>query len=286
MTIPEARQHLISALSACYDSREAVNITDWVIEHLTGLTKAERLINKHVALTDEKERLLHQYIRELENHRPVQYVLQEAWFYGRKYIVDERVLIPRPETEELTEWIINDFKNTDRSNKRFIDIGTGSGIIAISLFLALGITATAVDISPGALALATRNAKNLQADIRTLLMDFRDRKSWKTLGVYDCIVSNPPYIPQKEAASMAANVLQHEPHIALFVENEDPLLFYRLIAEFAQTHLLHDGRIYVEISENLGDECSRVFKDYGFIPELRKDLQGRDRMIRAVRSVN
>ncbi len=282
MTIHEASQQLLFQLFHLYDEREAKNITDWVIENITGWKKIDRVSNNAVPLSSVQETLLRQYTTELQNHKPVQYVLQEAWFYKMKLYVDENVLIPRPETEELVEWIINEEKSKKSKDKTILDVGTGSGCIPLALKKYLpACEIHACDISEAALAVAEKNAAIQGLDIHFQHCNILSELSRKSLPIFDIIVSNPPYIPQQDKTLMAANVLNHEPHLALFVADNDPLIFYKAIADFSLTHLNKDGTLYVEIHEDLGLAAVNLFKESGYSEvELRKDLQEKNRMIR------
>lgn len=290
MTMHLAYQQLSAQLCAIYDDREAANIASLLIEHITGQTKIERILNKECLLTKPQEEKIVTYTEQLLQHRPIQYVLNEAWFVNMKLYVDERVLIPRPETEELVDWIVRDVRAQPRraGNICLLDIGTGSGCIPIAIKKQLPAhLLSAVDISDEALEVAKRNAAAQQVKIDFYPIDFLNKKDWNKLESFDVIISNPPYIKKSEEASMADNVSQYEPHIALFVPDENALIFYRAIAEFAKGHLVEKGSIYVEINEALGAQVIEMFRQYGFEhTELRKDLQGRDRMIKAQRRLN
>lgn len=320
MTIQEGYRFVCEALYAIYDRREAENIGALVIEKITGLQKMDRSLNKNKFLSAEQESRLAHYAQLLLQHRPVQYVLGEAWFYGMPLYVDEHVLIPRPETEELVEWIVRDVglqgsgyrlqgsgsrfqvtgyglqggaddgtggagKGAERQGKApsVLDIGTGSGCIAIALKKNIPASEVyAIDVSSKALAVAQQNAKSLQADVRFLPVDFLNAAHRDALPVFDIIVSNPPYIPAKDKHEMHKNVLDHEPHTALFVEDNDPLLFYSAIAAFAASHLRVGGSIYTEIHETMGEAVKNIFTQYGFEQTVvRKDMQGKDRMVKA-----
>ncbi|OQP60790.1 N5-glutamine methyltransferase family protein [Niastella populi] len=313
MTLYEAQQQLTTSLHELYDNREAANIADWVLEHVTGMRKIDRIMHKQSLLLPERLEQLQQYTRELLTHKPVQYVLHEAWFSGMAFYVDESVLIPRPETEELVEWIVEevrskkyDVRNTgsgidgltppfgDPENKdasyllpptshfNILDIGTGSGCIPISLKKKLPqATIYACDVSEQALAVAEKNATTLHAPVQFVQADFLDAASWPSLPAVDIIVSNPPYIPHNNQSTMLQNVLAWEPHLALFVPNEDPLLFYDAIARFAREKLLPGGMIFVEIHEDLGAQTKALFEAYGFTADVKKDFQGKDRMVKA-----
>jgi len=283
MTIQQAYQLLVQQLFTLYSDREAQQVADWVLEHITGFKKIDRVLNKQFLLNNNQQDLLKKYTAQLLDHTPVQYVLEEAWFAGMPLYVNPHVLIPRPETEELVEWIINDYTFSANPNLSIADIGTGTGCIPIALKKKLTKAAiTAIDVSPDALAVAQRNANKLKADIDFIQADILDSEQWKPLNLFDVIVSNPPYIAEKEAAGMQPNVLQHEPHIALFVPDDDALLFYKAIADFGLAHLTNNGHIYLEINERLGKEVSQLLEHKGFTNiELRKDLQDKDRMIKA-----
>lgn len=281
MTIQSAQQALLVQLKTLYDEREAANICDWVMEHITGKKKIDRLLDKQEILPNELLAKLDHITQELNTHRPVQYVLGEAWFAAMKFYVNEHVLIPRPETEELVEWIVEESQNSKFKIQNILDIGTGSGCIPVALKKKLPrLSITSVDVSKEALEVAGQNAVILGVDISLLNIDFLNENNWDQLPVFDIIVSNPPYIKQSESGSMAKNVLDFEPGIALFVPDEDALLFYRKIADFAKTHLSEQGSIFLEINEKLSKEVITLFENKRYHAELRKDLQGRDRMVR------
>ena len=285
MTVYEAQQQLQTALVELYEDREAANIADWVMEHVTGLRKIDRIMHKQSPLAPEKAVRLQEYTRELLTHKPVQYVLHEAWFCGMPFYVDEQVLIPRPETEELVEWI-GQFGNRQSANGlRILDIGIGSGCIPVSLKKKLPQAEVyACDVSEGALGVAARNAAAQQTPINFLQVDFLDTNSWSALPEVDIIVSNPPYIPQKDKQTMLQNVLAYEPHLALFVPDNDALVFYEAIAGFAQRTLPGHGCVFVEIHEDLGQQTKELFESKSFKAEVKKDFQGKDRMVKAVLS--
>lgn len=298
MTLHEAQQQLQTALVELYDNREAANIADWVMEQMTGMRKIDRIMHKQSLLSPDRIDQLQAYTRELLAHKPVQYVLHEAWFCGMPFYVDENVLIPRPETEELVEWVAEagskkyEVGNTasqqssylvpPTSYLRILDIGTGSGCIPVSLKKKLPQAEVyACDVSEGALAVATRNAATHQTPVHFLQVDFLQANTWSTLPEVDIIVSNPPYIPYSDKSSMLQNVLAYEPHLALFVPNDDALVFYEAIARFAQQKLSNHGCIFVEIHEDLGKKTKELFEAKGFSAEIKKDFQGKDRMVKA-----
>ncbi len=283
MTIHLAYQQLLAQLYEVYDNREAANIADMVIEHVTRQRKIERIVYKDLPVNEDQQKQLEKIADELLNHRPVQYVLGEAWFMDIKLMVNEHVLIPRPETEELLQWISDDIKKSGNLDVSIIDIGTGSGCMPIALKRKIpAITVSAIDVSENALRVAKLNANELKADVKFVNLDFLDEEKWKQLGKYDIIVSNPPYIKQSEELEMRDNVLKYEPSLALFVPHENALIFYEAIAKFSREHLTPGGSVYVEINEAFGEEVVEVFRKEGFSNIiLKKDMQGKERMVKA-----
>jgi release factor glutamine methyltransferase len=282
MTIVQAQQQTLVQLKLLYAEREAANITDWVMEHITGKKRIDRLINTQELLTPEQEEKLGTILPQLAANKPVQYVLNEAWFAGMPFFVNEHVLIPRPETEELVEWICEESQKLKVKSQKLLDVGTGSGCIPVSLKKKVpGLDITSIDVSEDALNVAKKNAAGLGTEIRFLHADFLKEENWKQLSVFDIIVSNPPYIKQSEHSSMSKHVTDFEPSLALFVPDEDALLFYRKIAQFAKTHLSKQGSVFLEINEALGKETVALYESEGYVVELRKDMQGKDRMVRA-----
>ncbi len=282
MSFHAAEQLLLLNLKKLYDDRESATIMHWVMEHITGKKKTERIIHKTQPLTTSEQETLQRILQELMAHRPLQYVLGEAWFAGMKFYVNEQVLIPRPETEELVEWVVAESQKSKAKNQKILDIGTGSGCIPIALKKKLPeYDVTTIDISEGASNIAIQNAASLQVDIKIVTVDFLDENNWDQLPVFDMIVSNPPYIKVSEKQAMAKNVLDYEPGIALFVPDNDPLLFYRKITLFAKKHLAHPGSIFLEINEAHGKEVISLYSQDGFTTEIKKDLQEKDRMIKA-----
>lgn len=276
MTIQQAYHFLQEQLCTIYDIDESANIADLVIEHITGYRKLGRLTHKNLVLQENQIEQLQSITKNLLQHKPVQYVLGEAWFYEMKFYVNEHVLIPRPETEELVELVAS----CQLPITSILEIGTGSGCIPITLKKQLPkATITSIDVSVHALAVAQQNAKNLNAPVTFIELDFLYEDNWHALNCYDTIVSNPPYIKQSECNTMNQNVLDYEPHIALFVNNDDALIFYRKIALFGKTHLNTNGKIFVEINERLGNETLALFESYGYNAILKKDMQQKNRMI-------
>jgi release factor glutamine methyltransferase len=298
MNLQHAQTKLATQLTPLYGSREAGLIADWVMEKLTGLKRIDRLVHAPEPLSAPVLEQYDSYRDQLLAHRPVQYVLHESWFAGWKFYVDENVLIPRPETEELVEWTAQTIADaptittaipTTRSPAdapppgALLDVGTGSGCIAIALAKKLpSLPIHACDVSSGALGVAQRNATQLNTPIRFHQLDFLDPRQWTDLPPVRWLVSNPPYIPQSERSGMAPHVTGAEPSLALFVPDADPLVFYRALVEFARHRLLPGGNIFVEIHEDLASSAIDLFKTAGFQQViLRKDMQGRDRMIKA-----
>ncbi|TMI74470.1 MAG: peptide chain release factor N(5)-glutamine methyltransferase [Bacteroidetes bacterium] len=280
MTMQEATYFLLNKLRTIYAESEASQMTDWVMEHLTGSKKAERMIYKNSAITNKEESDLNHYAQRLMQNEPVQYVLNESWFCGLKLYVDKNVLIPRPETEELVEWVIANCK-FPIDELSILDIGSGSGCIPIALKRKLRkADVWGCDISEAALQVAKRNAETLGAAVNFLLLDFLNKEERRRLPSFDIIISNPPYVPEKDSEQMHPNVLNYEPHTALFVPDNDALIFYKAIAEFAGEHLNPGGTIYLEIHEDLGDAVSSLFTSKGYKSELKKDMQGKNRMIK------
>jgi release factor glutamine methyltransferase len=272
-----------NTLQAIYDESEANSIARLVFEH-TGNDHLQNLENQTPA--DQQTAQLNKYLTQLLTHRPVQYVLHEAWFYNLRFEVNESVLIPRPETEELAERIIQEIKSKiqiPNSRVQILDIGTGSGCIPICIKKNIpAAEVTAIDVCSEALHVAMNNAVIHETDIIFQLLDFLDGNKWNELGEFDVIISNPPYIKSSESKTMSEHVLLYEPHKALFVPDDDALLFYKKIADFALQHLKSCGAVYVEINQQLGKETVNVFAERGFNKvELRKDMSGNERFVKA-----
>ncbi|HNK61372.1 MAG TPA: peptide chain release factor N(5)-glutamine methyltransferase [Chitinophagaceae bacterium] len=281
MTVQEASYLLTNKLRIIYDESEATTIAEMVMENLTGSPRVERMKYKHVELSKDETNKLNHYLERLLKNEPVQYILNEAWFGGFKFYVDENVLIPRPETDELVEWVITDCK-FPISELSILDIGTGSGCIPVTLKRRLRkAMVSACDISEAALKVAQKNSNTMNVDIQFLCLDFLHPSNWPQLPEVDIIISNPPYIPIKDKSTIEANVLAYEPHTALFVTDDDPLLFYKAIAVFGKTHLKSSGVIYCEIHESMGDAVAKIFNANGYQCLLKQDMQEKTRMIKA-----
>ena len=290
MTIDEARKEIIKNIRDIYEQNESNNIAELLIESITKLSRSERIIDGNRILSIAQENLLHSSNFRLQKHEPIQYIINEAWFAGMRFYVDKNVLIPRPETEELVEWVVEEYRiqNTEdriqNSGFKILDVGTGSGCIAIALKNKLPLSEVwACDISDQALNIARINADALQATIDFVPLNFLDPGQRRQLPTVDVIVSNPPYVPQNEKTEMKRNVVEYEPSTALFVTDDDPLIFYKAIAEFGREKLNKGGRIYAEIHENLGEPIKGLFLSEGYqTVQLKKDLQEKDRMIKAI----
>lgn len=276
--IKSIQQEIISFLQAYYPLSEVETMAFWLLEKLYEVSQTDILINKKVIENEEIIKKKSGYLEKLKQYEPIQYVLGECYFCNRKFGVNPSVLIPRPETEELVNYICKQHQNN--APQKILDIGTGSGCIAISLALSVpNAMVTAIDISEKALETAQKNAQNLHAKVDFIHTDVL---KWQTNEIWDIIVSNPPYIKEEEKNSMRKNVLDYEPHQALFVENDNPLLFYKAIAQIAKKSLNDDGFLYFEINEVLGQETVAELESMNFINiELIKDFYGKDRFIKA-----
>lgn len=273
---------LIASLEPIYGSREARSISQMVVERFLGWSARDFIVDGHAVAEVEPQQWerFEQAVRELMQCRPVQYVMGEADFYGLRLTVREGVLIPRPETEELVDWIAAEHKQA-----KILDVGTGSGAIAIALALE-GNSVSAIDLSIDALAVARENALKCGVEVDFQTVDILNPpREWIDKCRYDVIVSNPPYIPENEITGMSKNVTDHEPHMALFVPDNDPLVFYKAIAIHAQEMLVSGGYIYFEIHDTMGEGLSLMLKELGYVDiELRRDINNKPRKIRCRKS--
>ena len=244
-----------------------------------GMNKTDLLLDKDRVLSESEILKFFYGIKSLNKNTPVQYVVGETWFFDLKISLEAGVLIPRPETEELVDWIIN----SEKKEISILDIGTGSGCIPLALKNnILESHVSGCDISEKAIEIAMKNAKDLNIDVDFFSLDILNDTKWSGRKL-DVIVSNPPYIPVKEKLKMSSNVLDYEPSLALFVPNNNPLLFYIKIAEFSVLYLKSKGSLYFEIHEEFGYETLNMLKNKGFSNlEMKQDLQGKNRMIRAI----
>jgi release factor glutamine methyltransferase len=276
--LEDVKSHYLKELGEIYGEKEALSLLNILIDHFFGLSRTDQLLQKDFRLTETELLKIHFAVKELKKEKPVQYITGETEFYGMKIKVNPSVLIPRPETEELVDRIVKG--NRKRPFKRILDIGTGSGCIALALKKAFPeAQVTAIDVSNQALDTARANSKQNSLEVDFRLVDILDRDSGKKLPDFDVIVSNPPYVTEKEKALLKKNVIDHEPHTALFVGDEDPLLFYRAITEFAVEKLKENGQLWFEINENYGNDVAALLKDHG-LRNVRviKDLFGKERM--------
>ena len=278
MLIQEFKRHFFSELTYLYPETEIQSFFTILIEFKLHLSRIQLALEHNFELDNDDLDFLQNSLLKLKNQIPIQYMVGETAFYGLMFKVDKNVLIPRPETEELVEWIIQNNKNSN--SLKILDVGTGSGCIAISLAKNLPNAAvSALDISAEALNVAKNNAAMNQVRVEFINADIL--KIEKLATDFDIIVSNPPYIRELEKSQMQQNVLSNEPHIALFVKNENPLLFYDKIAELAKKHLTENGVLYFEINQYLGPETVELLKSKGFKNiELKKDIYGVDRMVK------
>jgi release factor glutamine methyltransferase len=283
-TIKDYRANFLNALSQIYDEKEAESLFYLTLEDFRNLKRVDLVVNPGVVIPEDEIPQWEFVLAQLKKEIPIQYILGKAHFFGMEFEVNDNVLIPRPETEELVEWIISDHKKSQKSQDvKVLDIGTGSGCIAIALAKNLpNAKVSAIDVSKGALAMAEKNARTNRADVRFIHKDIL-----KTEGLdetFDIIVSNPPYVRHLEKKEIKKNVLNNEPHLALFVDDQDALLFYRKIAALAKNYLSENGKLFLEINQYLGKETMDLLEQTGFSHlELRKDIYGNDRMILAVR---
>lgn len=282
MKIGELEEQYRLELEQLYDDDEVKALFSLSAEHVLGLSPSRLRMDKHVTVSFIDIQKLLSILNDLIIGKPIQHILGEAHFYGSVFKVNKNVLVPRPETEELVDWIISENNTPANQNFRVLDIGTGSGCIPISLKKHLPhFEIYTLDVSPEAISVAKENANEMDVKINFIEDDILNFKSDLK---FDIIVSNPPYIRHLEKEEMHNNVLAHEPHLALFVSNEDPLIFYKAIADFALTNLNPGGQLYFEINEYLGKETVKMLEDKGLTDiKLRNDMQGKDRMIKAVK---
>lgn len=269
------------ALSSLYGPQEARSVAFYLLEGSYQLGRMEVMLGK--PLPQFKPEQWQQQMARLLAHEPVQYVCGKAWFMGWPFAVAPGVLIPRPETEELVQWVAHEQR--EKARPHLLDIGTGSGCIAIALAKLLPEAQVhALDVSAQALPQARQNAQALQADVEFFEIDVLEAQQWGHLPAYDAIVSNPPYVTEAERNQMRPNVLAYEPHTALFVPDNSPLLFYEAIGRLALAKLRTGGALYFEINEQFGPQMLALLQGQGFVQaELRPDIHGKPRMVRALR---
>lgn len=281
------RKHFASLLEPTYGHDEANALIMILFEHHFKINRIDIALNPDLCLNNQEYAIIEKSVEELLTNRPVQYITGETEFCGMRFSVNENVLIPRPETEELVSLILSaDSGQLTTGKINVLDIGTGSGCIAISLAKSLkDCVVTAVDISDKALEVAKKNARANEADVRFVMDDILSPQSTElTDNKFDIIVSNPPYVCDSEKRDMRANVLDFEPSTALFVSDDDPLLFYREIVNLAQHSLKPDGTVWFEINERFGEDMVLLCRNNGFSnTSVFRDFRDKDRFIRARR---
>lgn len=280
MTIEDLKQLFIKELSEIYSTQEIVSLYHIICEHKLHLKRIDIALNPNFKLERNLTSYFFQIIEKLKTQIPIQYIMGFTEFYELTFKVNKHVLIPRQETEELVNWIIKD-NNRENSNLKILDIGTGSGCIAISLAKNLPYSKIySLDISKDAIKVAKENAKSNKVDVEFINKDILSFNQIEEK--FDIIVSNPPYVRNNEKKEINKNVLNYEPHIALFVNDDNPLLFYDKICEFAKNNLKKNGALYFEINQYLGNQTVELIKSKGFKDiRLRKDINQNDRMIKA-----
>lgn len=281
MKVKNYKSKFLNELSSIYDSMEIESFFYIIIEHLHQLKRIDLALQPDFEISKNEIEKWENILTDLKRQKPIQYIIGETEFYGLKFNVNENTLIPRQETEELVDLIISDFINSklETRNSKLLDIGTGSGCIAISLAKNIpNSDVSAIDVSGKALQIATENAKQNGVEVRFILKDILYTEDLDEN--FDLIVSNPPYVRNLEKHEIKPNVLEYEPHLALFVEDDDALLFYRKIAQLAKKNLSENGKLYFEINQYLGNETVELLENLGFKKiELIKDIYENNRMI-------
>ena len=279
--VRDIRKHYCEQLCSVYDRDEANAMILILLEHYFNIDRVKMALEPNLRLSESEMLTFHFAVKDLLKSKPIQYIIGETEFCDLKFKVNENVLIPRPETSELVMKIINSQQPTANSQQLILDIGTGSGCIAISLAKMIPDSKVyAIDISEKALETAKENAINNNVNVTFIhddILSLRNNIETK----FDIIVSNPPYVRELEKAEMRDNVLNWEPHNALFVSDSNPLIFYRNILEFAKNNLKQNGEIWFEINEYLGKEMTDLCKEYGFSDiEIFKDFRGKERIVK------
>jgi len=282
MTVKQTSEWIGKELKRQYPSEEIIGLTRLIFQHSAGIDSHSVHTKPDLFLSETVTLQIKQILDGLKTYKPIQYMIGSTEFYGLNLKVNGDVLIPRPETEELVDWIIKD--HTGKQGMRVLDIGTGSGNIAVALAKNLpGADVWATDVSTPALRIAKENARDQGLMIHFLFSDIMHAGAYSLPGHFDIIASNPPYIPEHEKAELPSNVAGFEPSQALFVDDEDPIFYYRKIFAFAQIKLKLPGALYVEVHEKYGKEVADFFRQEKCSSvELRKDINGKDRMIKAI----
>lgn len=278
MTVNDYKKRFLNQLPAFYDETERFNLFYMTMEFVLKYSKAVVVLNGNESVLIENQQKIDEVFNRLQDNEPIQYITQEANFFGYDFKVSSATLIPRPETEELVDWVLTEMKKQPQKNWRVLDIGTGTGCIPITIKKEFPLAnVSAIDVSVDALKIAQKNAVNLQADVTFIHQDILQAER---LDVYDIIISNPPYVRNLEKAEINENVLQHEPHLALFVDDNDPLIFYRKITQLAYKSLTETGMLFFEINQYLGSEMQQMVSEYFKSIELKKDFIQNDRMMK------
>lgn len=279
MNLEEFYKLIQVKLDRKFDKNEVEEFFFRLIDHYCQVDRLKYILNSKLELNKIEEVNLVRSIKFLEKESPIQYITGQTQFMGMNFTVNKNVLIPRPETEELVRWIVQDL----HSNKRVLDIGTGSGCIATSLSKLMdNCIVFGWDISSDALDIASKNSKNNSVNVKYDLVDITNEKQCSEK--FDIIVSNPPYVTQDDKLLMSKNVISYEPHIALFVKENDPLFFYNKILNFSKKNLISNGTIYFEINENFSKQVNKLLKKEGFHDIIvRKDFRGKYRMVKAIK---
>jgi len=265
-------------LKDLFDTEETDALFAMVIDEVLNYSRADIVLKKEDEIPLINQKRLEEIVSQLQQEIPIQYIFEKAYFYGYEFKVSSATLIPRRETEELVDWILTEMKKQPQKNWRILDIGTGSGCIPITIKKEFPLAEVfTIDVSVEALAVAKKNAENLNAQITFIEQNIL---TTEYLDSYDMIISNPPYVRNLEKAEIKNNVLHYEPHLALFVEDNDPLIFYRKITQLAQKSLTENGMLFFEINQYLGNEMNEMVSEYFNTVELRKDLQGNERMMK------
>ena len=283
MILKEYKIYLINELGSIYDQEEIESFFYIITEFLHQKKRIDLALEPNFSINAIEVEKWNSIVAELKQERPIQYILGETEFYGLRFLVNENTLIPRPETEELVDLILNENSKDKIPNLKILDIGTGSGCIAISLAKNLpDAKVSALDVSEKALEIAKQNTEINKVDVDFLHQSILDTED--LFHEFDIIVSNPPYVRNLEKEEIKKNVLDYEPHLALFVEDNDALIFYRKIAQLAQKNLSEKGKLYFEINQYLGKETVELLENIGFQNiKLIKDVYGNDRMIQCTR---
>ena len=280
LLLSQLKIKFLNLLKDEYPVQEVSSFFNLLIESYLGMNRLDFALKPGKELSLEEKQKFESAIQRLSLHEPIQYIIGETEFFGLKFKVDKNVLIPRPETEELVQWVLDDVGESKNSPKlKILDIGTGSGCIAISLAKNLpNAEIFALDISEKALKIARENAGLNKVNVNFIQADILNLEA--LTGKFDVVVSNPPYVREMEKAEMHRNVLENEPEMALYVKDTDPLIFYGIIAKLARAGLQENGNLYFEINQYLAIETEEILKNSGFKTELKKDIFGNYRMLK------